>query len=386
MSKTNLDSERGSGADPQQGNPRGFPVFQDNQGAILNPPLQRTRPILSVLCFMLTAGIFVVDLLTPLGVAGAVPYVGVVLLSLWSPQRGFTILISFVCSVLTLLGLTFSPEGSFLWMVLANRGLALMTIWGTALLSIQRDKDLAAGRLVEQIAVSRERLAVMGELAAGVCHEFRNPLHGTMNCMKLIRDEVVNNKAVLEILDLAEEGLHRMEMISSRLLRLGRERKGSELPTDLGSLTIDTMEMVEVRAREEGIQLECHVEPSLPLVPLDPGRLSEAILNLLTNALDGCSRGDRVIANIRRGQRPGSTIEISISDNGNGIPPEVRDRIFDPFFTTKAIGKGSGLGLALVKKIVLEHEGQIYLSSIPSVGTRVAIELPIKRPVGESVE
>jgi signal transduction histidine kinase len=133
---------------------------------------------------------------------------------------------------------------------------------------------------------------------------------------------------------------------------------------------------VKIRAQKDGIELTAKVEPNLPLVPMDPSRISEALLNFLTNALDACQEGGKVEVRAQRHAERANVIEIEVVDNGSGIPPELRKRIFEPFFTTKPVGKGAGLGLTIARTIAESHGGAIQVADAPGGGTRVSILLP----------
>jgi two-component system CheB/CheR fusion protein len=237
--------------------------------------------------------------------------------------------------------------------------------------------DISARRRAETIAAARERLAIVGEIAAGVAHEFRNPLHGVLNCVKILRDQTTDS-GLLKWLDLQEEGLRRMDNISSRMLRLAREESGTKTPTDIESLVNGALAMVKPRTHREHIQLDCEIESNLPKVLLDAERVTEALLNLLTNAIDACSNNSKIVLKASKWRmKCGEMLCLSVTDNGLGIPMEMTKSVFEPFFTTKPIGKGSGLGLAIVKRIAESHSGSVELISEPAKGTTVRMFLPL---------
>lgn len=247
---------------------------------------------------------------------------------------------------------------------------------GTGVDVTEHRKDQAERERIERIAQARERLAFMGEIAAGVAHEFRNPLHGVLNCVKILRSNLENRAELTRWFDMAEEGLRRMDSISARLLRLGRDEMGPMVPADLQELSKGTVAFVQPRANKAQVELSCTVEPGLPKVPMDAERFSEALLNLLTNAVDACSPGGRVILTVGRSSQWPRMVEFQVSDTGPGIPAAIREKVFEPFFTTKPIGKGSGLGLALVKKILDSHGGIVALEARPGGGTLARVVLP----------
>jgi signal transduction histidine kinase len=270
-----------------------------------------------------------------------------------------------------------SPAGSDYVKDSVNSALAIFAIWVTAFLSLKRKRAEEERARMEQFAAARERLALLGELAAGIAHEFRNPLDGVLNCVQLLRPIVGEKPSDRELVDMAEEGLRRMDTISARMLRLGREEKGQRLPTVMKEVVDSAVSLIAIRAQKQGVHLAVQVDPDLPLVDLDAERISEALLNLLTNALDACKSGCTITVRGLKVPGSGEAVEIRVIDDGSGIPAEVRSKIFEPFFTTKPVGKGSGLGLAISRKIAEIHGGSLKLLE-SGQGTTFSILLPVK--------
>lgn len=234
-------------------------------------------------------------------------------------------------------------------------------------------------RRFEQIALSRERLALLGELSASVAHEFRNPLLGVQHCVEDLRSRVGDDPGMKGVVDLLEEGLSRMDHVSGRLLRLARNDEGAARTlSDVASCVEGTCGFVRSHAQRAGVQLHTEVEPNLPHIKLHPERLSEALLNLIYNAIDACEPGNMVSLRVR--QRPAEEkMEILVSDNGTGIPAELREKIFEAFFTTKAAGRGTGLGMTIVRRIIEAHGGTIELLEQEAKGTTFRILLPMTK-------
>lgn len=231
----------------------------------------------------------------------------------------------------------------------------------------------------ERIALSRERLARVGELAAGVAHTTRNPLHGLMNSVEILQRRLDLDDETREILSLMSDGLRRIESVTRRLLVLTREAPLQKAPSDVGALVKDALRFVEPRARQRAILLQAELVDS-PTVYIDPDRMSEALINILDNAMDACRSGGEITVKtwLTKGTEAFACIEIA--DSGEGVPEEHLKRVFDPFFTTKAVGEGSGLGLAVTRKIVEQHGGEVSLSSRAGEGTQVRIMLPAVSP------
>lgn len=232
-------------------------------------------------------------------------------------------------------------------------------------------------RLLERAAAEKQRLALLGELSASVAHEIRNPLQGVLSCVEDLRSRVNGDKSLASTIGLLEEGVQRVDRISERLLRLARNQDGEKVLYDVGQCIEGTCAFVRSRAQRSGIELVTQIEPDLPLVPMLPDRLSEALLNLLGNALDACHESGRISLMASRSSIP-EMLELRVSDTGCGIPPEARDRIFDMFFSTKPAGKGTGIGMAIVRRNIEAHGGTIDLLETSSHGTTFRVLIPLQ--------
>ena len=211
----------------------------------------------------------------------------------------------------------------------------------------------------EKLALSRSRMARIGEITAGVAHTVRNPLQGVLSCLDLLRAEAcgTDEKAV-ELIDMIDGGLQRVERVTRRLLTLTRERKLNKTPTDLNALILDSIGFLKSKAAARDMALELRLA-ELPPVTLDPDSIGEVVMNLVDNAIDACSPGDQVLVETSLVGPRGDVVGICVCDSGPGIPEEQLDRVFDPFFTTKTVGEGAGLGLAIVREIISVHSGTV---------------------------
>lgn len=227
-----------------------------------------------------------------------------------------------------------------------------------------------------RLAKSRERLARIGEISAGLAHSIRNPLHGALNCLQILRSDSGQTRKV-EALELLDEGLLRMKAVTDRLLVLTRDAPVRIIDADLGEEVQRAVQFMHVRFRESDVGVRTELIDT-GKVPLDPDRFHEALHNVLDNAF-AASRGRAgeidVILKGSDDDEPGGFCVI-VRDRGTGIRPEDIDRVFDPFYTTKDIGEGSGLGLAIARKIMEAHGGTISVKSKPGVGTEVNLFLP----------
>ena len=247
-------------------------------------------------------------------------------------------------------------------------------------------KDLTQVEQQEERERLRDRLASLGEMAAGIAHELKNPLAGIEVMAGLLRRQVPDSPAAHSLLaDIISEAklanaivVEMLEFV--RPVRLQVER------TDVSDVLQQSVTMAESKAPRGGVAVSMTIEAGLPMIEADHHQLSQVFTNLLANAfeaLDGSGHISIVAASgtleedpaLTGGQDPTPIVMVDVIDDGPGVPADATDKIFDPFFTTKA--QGSGLGLAIVRKIVDAHDGRIDLSSAPEQGTRFRVTLPV---------
>ena len=251
--------------------------------------------------------------------------------------------------------------------------LASVFYFVTSLVSRWRGAEARRVHL-RRVAMSRERLARIGSLAAGVAHAVGNPLQGLLNCVEMLRERLPkDDESTTELLDLAEESVQRIATVTKRLLVLHRDAPPTKVSQDLRAVVDDAVRFVRRQASEEGIEIEAELD-KLPPLALDADRTVEALVNVLENAIDASERGGVVRVTLARAGD--ERVSITIADEGCGIPAELIEQVFDPFVTTKPVGRGSGLGLAIAQKAVKDHGGTMTIDSKPNEGTRVCIELP----------
>ena len=231
--------------------------------------------------------------------------------------------------------------------------------------------DLA--RTQEQL-VQRERLAALGELAAIVAHEIRNPLGAVFNAIGALRHqaEATKGSRLATLLAILEEEATRMNDIVGDLLDFARPVSAALRPEHIESIVGEALDAATHDAAGP-VKVERDVDPNLPAVPVDGRLLRQAILNVALNAVQALGvRGGTLTLRMKH-DRGGVLIEIT--DTGPGIPTEHQARVFEPFFTTRA--SGTGLGLTVVKRIVDVHHGETTLHTEPGKGTTFAIRLPV---------
>jgi PAS domain S-box-containing protein len=231
--------------------------------------------------------------------------------------------------------------------------------------------------LQEQV-VRAERLATLGELAAGVVHELNNPLTSITVYAEYLVRKLESQGA--DISDL--EKLRRIGASAQRILRFSRDLvqyarpSGRDVePVDLASVVRQSVSICEHLVERGGVSLAIEVDPALPVVQAVSGQLEQVLINLITNAVHAVETGGRVI--VRAQTESPSAVLIEVADSGPGVADEDRDRIFEPFFTTKPDGKGTGLGLPIVRNIVDQHHGEIRVARSDLGGAAFRVVLPI---------
>ena len=221
-----------------------------------------------------------------------------------------------------------------------------------------------------------EHLATLGELAAGLAHEIRNPLAGIAGVIEIIGRDLPEGSPSREVLkDVQQEALH-IKQILSELLDYARPRPPVFHPADLNA----TAEHAVALARQQVLSRPIHIElvkgEGLPPVEHDTAQIQQVLLNLLLNAIQAISGSGKIQVSV---ESRDASAAVTVSDTGRGIAPEYLPNIFRPFFTTK--GHGTGLGLSLARRIVEDHGGHIEVSSQPGVGSRFTVWVPLRKPV-----
>lgn len=225
-----------------------------------------------------------------------------------------------------------------------------------------------------------EKLAAIGQLAAGVAHEINNPLTGILGFAQLLIQEEGLTPQQREDLESIYKQSQRCRTIIQNLLQFSHRKEPRMEDIEIPPLIHTTLKLVQYDFKTSGIDLAVEAGDDLPLVHGDPNQLQQVFLNLLTNArqaLEERKTGARILIGVKRGAT-GKQLVITFGDNGTGISPENLGKIFDPFFTTKPVGKGTGLGLSISYGIVQQHQGSIRAESEPGKGSTFIIELPAR--------
>lgn len=226
-------------------------------------------------------------------------------------------------------------------------------------------KDMTHFREVTEQLIRSENLASLGQLAAGVAHEINTPLGIILGYTQLLKEDFAEQAEVLESLQIVEKQTKICKRIVTDLLKFSRHTLGGvKEATDLNRCLDEVVTLVEHALQMEQIRIEKHFSADLPPVVVDPERLRQVLVNMLTNAQHAIG-SEGVVGLWTRHNAQCATAEILVADSGSGIPPEAVGRIFDPFFTTKGVGKGTGLGLSVSFGIIKDHGGRIDVFSPP---------------------
>lgn len=229
--------------------------------------------------------------------------------------------------------------------------------------------------LLHRTQMSRaEHLATMGELAAGLAHEIRNPLAGIAGVMDIIGRDLPATSPAQEVLNDVREEVLRINRIVTDLLETARPKPPDFQSADLNATVEHAVVFARQQALSKPIKVHCHKQPRLPLVEHDTGHIHQVILNLVLNAIQALDGPGTVTVSL---DAQDGMAAIEVKDTGPGIPPETLPNIFRPFFTTK--GHGTGLGLSLAKRIVEDHGGHIVVHSKIGQGTTFTVLLPFTR-------
>jgi two-component system NtrC family sensor kinase len=233
-------------------------------------------------------------------------------------------------------------------------------------------------RATEQQLIQSEKLASVGQLAAGVAHEINNPLGTILLFADIMRKELPSEDPRRDDARMIMEEATRCKTIVSDLLNFARQNEVLAQTTDLNALLEDTIGEIAIQPVFEQIRTVTELETELPPIQADPAQLREVFVNIMTNAAEAMEGGGTLT--IRTKEAEDEMVSISFEDTGCGIPEANLSKIFTPFFTTKPIGKGTGLGLAIVYGIIKMHRGQIYVESEEGVGSTFTITLPRRLP------
>jgi len=240
-------------------------------------------------------------------------------------------------------------------------------------------------------------MEAIGTLAGGIAHDFNNILQAIFGYTQILLMGKEADNPDYEKLEAIEKSAQRASDLTKQLLIFSRKVESKLRPMDLNKETEQVSKILE-RTIPKMVNIELHLAENLNIINGDPAQIEQILMNLGVNARDAMPNGGRLIfeteniildehyCKIHLGSKPGHYVKLSISDTGHGMDKETLKHIFDPFYTTKEIGKGTGLGLAMVYGIVKSHNGYIMCYSEPDEGTIFKIYFPVIEKETERVE
>ena len=233
---------------------------------------------------------------------------------------------------------------------------------------------------LERRLVQADKLSSIGLLAAGVAHEVNTPLAVISTYAQMLTKQLQDDEQKSRMLDKIARQTFRASEIVNSLLNFSRTTSSENGPVQVNKLIQETLSLLEHQIEKAGVRIQMRLDPFLPPVTGNSGKLQQVFLNLFINARDameGCAPGEAVLEVTT--VTDGAGVKIDICDTGHGIAPENMNRIYDPFFTTKGARKGTGLGLSVSYGIVQEHGGTIEAFPREGNGSRFHLELPVSR-------
>jgi len=247
-------------------------------------------------------------------------------------------------------------------------------------------KDLTRVEQLEERERLRDRLAALGEMAATIAHELKNPLASIEVMAGLLRRHVSDASGVQSLVDDIISEAKMANAIVQEVLEFVRPIRLEVQHTSIAAVLHDAVRTAEGKVSRRDVAVIVQVDDGVPAIQADRHQLCQLFTNLLINAFEALNGQGTVAITARAGtdddhrgmmepQEAMASVVVDVADDGPGVPPEMLDRIFNPFFTTKP--QGSGLGLAIVRKIVDAHEGRIDVNTGPEGGTRFRVTLPV---------
>ena len=241
-------------------------------------------------------------------------------------------------------------------------------------------RDITELKHSREFMQQTEKLTVVGELAAGIAHEIRNPLTSLKGFTQLLGDRIESNQ---DYMDIMITEIERINTIVSELLLLAKPRKMDFREINIALVLKNIITLMEAQANLYGVTIKCNYCNELPdfIIHGEENKLKQVFINLLKNAIEAMEQGGEILISA---QPSGNEIEIKIIDGGCGIPPELLSKVGQPFFTTKE--KGTGLGLMVCHSIIESHQGTMVIDSIRGKGTTVSIKLPLYQTQLKTIE
>jgi two-component system, NtrC family, sensor kinase len=240
--------------------------------------------------------------------------------------------------------------------------------------AVEISKDITRDILLQKRLVEQQKLASVGQLAAGVAHEINNPLTTILTTAMLIQEDMDADDPNYQELETISRETLRCRRIVTSLLDFARQSKPVKALHDINKIVLESMALTRKQAAFKDVAFEAALSDPMPMINLDKDQIQQCLINLALNGIEATDAGG-IIRFASRIVPEKEAVEITVSDTGRGIPENALDRLFEPFFTTR--DKGTGLGLAITHGIIQQHGGSIDVESKLGEGTTFRIHLPI---------
>jgi PAS domain S-box-containing protein len=240
----------------------------------------------------------------------------------------------------------------------------------------------------QEALVQSEKMAAMGQLAAGISHELFQPLTGIKGFAQAALLDLDEKNPLFEYLTKIIEQSARMETIIGNVRAFAKKTEFSLKPIDINCPIDDCLSLLGAQLKSHGIQVNKQLANNLPKVNADTNQLQQVFINLITNAKEaleqkGAKEGKEIFITTSHNQSSGC-VEVEFRDTGAGISKQKLNKIFEPFYTSKPNGKSLGLGLSIVQRIIDNHSGKISVESVPGKGTSFTMALPVRQPIART--
>ena len=278
------------------------------------------------------------------------------------------------------------PNGETRWLLAGAYRFSSMGLEGVVVLVVDETAEVE----VRKAAAQLQRMETLGALAAGLTHDFNNVLNAIASNVALAKQDGGYSQQVGVRLDQISDAVNNAAGLIRRLMQFSRRQELHPRYLSINDVVRDVLRLAQPLLRDN-IRLTVHLAGDLPAVHGDSSQIEQVLVNLILNALDAMPEGGdlTITTHVAHRAQPDSgvpesiphkkkdeLVQISITDNGTGIPNEIQSAIFEPFFTTKPEGKGTGLGLSSAFGIIRQHGGKIEVSSSPGMGTTFTVSLP----------
>ena len=244
-------------------------------------------------------------------------------------------------------------------------------------------EDVTEGHVAQQRILQSEKLAGIGQLAAGIMHEINNPLATIGACVAALENRVeddlppVTQAAMREYLQIIDKEVMRCEAIVDGLLDFSRPKGKAKGPVNVSAILEDTLFLLKHHERFKRIEVHRELADDLPTLTANGEQLIQVFMAIMLNAMDAMEQGGELTVRSGHGTVHEDEVEVEIEDTGVGMPRSELPKIFEPFYTTKSTGRGTGLGLSICYGIVAEHGGRITVDSQPGRGSVFRVYFPV---------